>query len=84
MGRKNGTKEEALDGKGIVDADPMIWEGVDSLKPSLCDMEVASDICMRKAVGMKVGVGKGMEACRNISLGSTGIPVGANVRAVGT
>lgn len=79
----NGTKGENPDRKDLVDAIP-ITGGGDSPKPSLCDTEVALDICMGKAAEIKAKVGKGMEAYKNTSWGSTGIPTGAKVRAVGT
>lgn len=76
-------KGGALEGKGLVDTIP-ITEGGDSPKPNLCDKKVASDICMGKAMVIKEKVGKGMETYGNTFWGSTDVPGGAKVRAIGT
>lgn len=81
---KNGTKGEASERNGSADTARIFWGGLDSPKPSLCEMVAASNIYEENSMGTKIGVGKGIEAYRNAYWGSTDVPMGANVRAVGT
>lgn len=78
----NRTKGEAPEGNGSTDATLTFWGGVNSPKPSLCEMVAALDIYEENATRMKIEAKNG-EAYGNTSWGSTGVPTGSSVRAVG-